>query len=182
MSDDHSDVGAMEHEADHADMTDNGEVELNLPLETVEEQLRTSEDTRKPPGAINPGTMALDLEERHRFEPGARSKWPRHGLPLPSILAPRSPGTGATANVGESGADRRGFGVPCPFVPELQQGRQSAGIVSPARVDLERHQDIQGLGEQLPGDGTQTNSNPYTDVRTRHIDQNRRDQSQASRC
>ena len=31
MSDDHSDVGAMEHEADHADMTDDGEVELNLP-------------------------------------------------------------------------------------------------------------------------------------------------------
>ena len=50
MSDDHSDVGAMEHEADHADMTDDGEVKL----------VWTSEDIRKPPGAINPGTMALD--------------------------------------------------------------------------------------------------------------------------
>ena len=68
MSDDHSDVGAMEHEADHADITDDGEVELNLPQETVEEQIRTSEDIRKLPGAINPGTMALDLEARHRFE------------------------------------------------------------------------------------------------------------------
>ena len=59
-------------------MTDDGEVELNLSRETVEEQIRTSEDIRKPPGAINPGTMALDQEERHRFEPpnGARSKWP----------------------------------------------------------------------------------------------------------
>ena len=59
------------HEADHADMTDD---ELNLPRETEEEQIRTSEDIRKLPGAINPGTMALDQEERHRFEPpnGAR--------------------------------------------------------------------------------------------------------------
>ena len=60
MSDDHSDVGAMEHEADHADTTDDGEVKLNLPWEKVEEQVRTSEDIRKPPGAINPGKMALD--------------------------------------------------------------------------------------------------------------------------
>ena len=46
MSDDHSDVGATENEADHADMTDDGEVKLNLPRETVEEQIRTSEDIR----------------------------------------------------------------------------------------------------------------------------------------
>ena len=80
MSDDHSDVGATEHEADHADMTDDGEVELNLPRETVEEQIRTSEDIRKLPGAIDPGALALDQEEQHRFEP--RSKWPRYGRPL----------------------------------------------------------------------------------------------------
>ena len=76
MSDDHSDVEAAEHEADHADMIDDGE--LDLPRETVEEQIRTSEDIQKLPGAFNPCTMALDQEERHRFEPpnGARSKWP----------------------------------------------------------------------------------------------------------
>ena len=159
MSDDHADVGAMEHEADHAAMTDDGEVELNLPREVVEEQGRTHEDIRKPPGAINPGTMALDQEERHRFEPpnGARSKWPRHGLPLLSILEPRSPGTGATANVGESGADRRGFGAPGLFLSELQQHRQSAGIESPTWVNLGRHRDYPGLGGQLLVDGTQTN-------------------------
>ena len=43
MSDNHSDVGVMEHEADHADMTDDGEVELNLPQEIVEEQTQTNE-------------------------------------------------------------------------------------------------------------------------------------------
>ena len=85
------------------------------------------------------------------------------------------------ANVGESGADRQGFGVPGPWDSELQQCRQSAGIVSPTRVDLERHRDFPGLGAQLLGDGAQTNLNPYADVRARHIDQNRRDQSQASR-
>ena len=46
MSDDHSDMGATENEADHADMTDDGEVEFNLPRETVEEQIRNSEDIR----------------------------------------------------------------------------------------------------------------------------------------
>ena len=143
----------------------------------------THEDIRKPPGAINLGTMALDQEERHRFEPhnGARSKGPRHGLPLPSILEPRSPGTGATANVGESGADQRGFGAPGSIFSEFQQRRQSAGIETPMRVDLGRHRDFPGLGGQLLGDGTQTNSNPYADVRARHIDQDRRDQPQAGR-
>ena len=60
MSDDYPDVGATEHEADHADMADDGEVELNLLRETVEEQIRTSEGIRKHPGAIDLGTMALD--------------------------------------------------------------------------------------------------------------------------
>ena len=93
MSDDHSNVGASEeHEADPAGMTDDGEVELKLPQEVVEEQVRPREDIRKPTRAINPGMMALDQEERHRFEPpnGARSKWPRHGLPLPRIRSPGS--------------------------------------------------------------------------------------------
>ena len=83
-------MGATEHEADHADMTDDKEVELNLPREIVEEQIRTSEDIQKLPGAIDPGAMALDQEEQHWFEPlnRARLKGPRHGLPLPSILWP----------------------------------------------------------------------------------------------
>ena len=101
----------------------------------------------------------------------------------PSILEPRSPGTGATANVDESGVDRREFGVPAlpgPIVSELQQRRQNAGIVSSTRMDLERHRYFPGLGGQLPGDGAQTNSNPYADVWARHINQNRWDQSQAS--
>ena len=159
MSDDYSDVGASEkHEADHANMTDDGDVELNLPLEVlVEEQVRTREDIRKPPGAINPGVMALDTEERHRFEPPnvARSKWPRHRLPNPSILEPRSPGTGATANVGESGANRRGFGLRSPRSDFFgtQQRRQSGGVETPSRVDLKRKLDFPGLGGQLLGMG-----------------------------
>ena len=53
MSDDHSDVGASEeHEADPVDMTDDGEVELNLPREVVEEQVRPCEEIRKPLGPL----------------------------------------------------------------------------------------------------------------------------------
>ena len=102
-------------------MYQSGEVKLNLPRETVELQIRTSEDIPKLPGAIIPGTMALDQEKRRRLEPPNRNG---HDT---SILELRSPGPGATTNVGESGADRRGFGV---------------GIVSPTRVDLERHRDF----------------------------------------
>ena len=137
----------------------------------MEEQVRPREDIRKPPGAINPSTIAIGQEEQHWFEPpnGARSKWPRHGLPLPS------PVTGATANVGGSGADRPG---PDFFVVSTSADRV---LESPTRVDLERNRDFPGPGGQLLGDGTQFDSNPYADVRARHIDPDRWDQPHANR-
>ena len=110
MSDDHSDGdGSGGHAVDLVDATEDMEIELNLPREVDEVQDRPREDIRKPPGAITPGEAALGQEERDRFEPpnGARSKWPRYGLPIPSILEPRSPVMGATANLGGSGVDRR---------------------------------------------------------------------------
>ena len=48
-------------------------------------------------------------------------------------------------------------------------------------VDLERNRDFPGAGGQLLGDGTQFDSNPYTNVRARHIDPDRRDQPHANR-
>ena len=69
------------------------------------------------------------------------------------ILEPRSPGTGAAASVGEPGADRWRFGVPGPFVSELQHRRESAGIMSPTRVILEGYRDFPGLGGPLPETG-----------------------------
>ena len=97
MSDDHSDgEGSGGHEADLVDTTEDMKIELHLPREVDVEQDRPREDIRKPPGAVAPGETALGQEERHRFEPlnGDRSKWPRHGLPLPIISEPRSPVTG----------------------------------------------------------------------------------------
>ena len=99
MSDDHSDP---------ADMTNDGEVELNLPREVVEEQVLPREDIR--------------------------------------------------------------------FFRSFNERRQSAGVETPTRVDLERNRDFPGPGGQLLGDGTQFDSNPYTDVRARHIDPDRWDQ------
>ena len=102
--------------------TDNGEVELNLPRETVEELIRTSEEIRKLAGAIHLGTMALDQEEEHRFElpNGARSKWPRHGRPLPSILdtVARLP-----QGLDEMKAESRFLRTPCTW-DSLRQPRQ----------------------------------------------------------
>ena len=52
---------------------------------------------------------------------------------------------------------------------------------TPTRVDLERNRDFPGPGGQLLGDGTQFDSNPYADVRTRHIDPDRWNQPHANR-
>ena len=77
---------------------------------------------------------------------GARSKWPRHGLPLLSILEPRSPATGATANLGGAGVDRRGLGMTVPILPELTQRRRNAGIKTPPWGELERDMELPGPG------------------------------------
>ena len=48
MSDGHSDVGAgVERETDPRDVTDGGEIELNLPREDIEEQERPREDIQE---------------------------------------------------------------------------------------------------------------------------------------
>ena len=167
MSDDHSNgEGGGGHEADPVDTTEDMEIELNLPRELEWEQYRPRTDIREPPGAIGPRETALDQEER--FEPpnGAISKWPRHGLPLPSIVEPRSPVTGATANLGGSGMDRRGLGVTAPIFTEFTQRRRSAGVKTPTRIDLERDWDFPGPGEQLPREGTQFDPDSYADVRS----------------
>ena len=92
--------------------------------------------------------MRRSQEERHRFEPldGARSKWPRHGLPLPSIVEPRSPLTGDTANLGGSEVDRRGLVVTAPNFPEHTQRRRNAGVKTPTWIDLESDRDLPGPG------------------------------------
>ena len=83
--------------------------------------------------------------------------------------------TGSTAS---SGADRRGMGI--PGFSEYQQRRQSAGSDTTMQVDLEKNRDFPGPGGQLLGDGTQFDSNPYADVRARHVEPDRRDQPQAN--
>ena len=123
MSDDHSDVGAGgERKTDPVYVTDDGEVQLNMPREVMEEQDRPREYIRESTGATASGATAISQEERHRFEPpnGTRPKWSRHGLPLPRMEEPRGPAMGATANVGGFGADRGGMGAPAAFFPAFQ--------------------------------------------------------------
>ena len=64
MSEGHSDAGAgEERDTDPGDMTEDGEVELNLPREGGEEQGRPREDIRESPGATASGTSATSQEE-----------------------------------------------------------------------------------------------------------------------
>ena len=158
-------------------MTIEGEVELNLPREGTEEWGRHREDIRESPGATASGTSATSQEERHRLElpNGARLKWFRHGLPLPSIEEPRSPGMGTAVNVGGPGMDRVGMGVLAPILPTFQQHRQSAGVVTPTRVDVERNRDFRCPGGRLLGNGTQMDSYSYAVFREKDIRSDRRD-------
>ena len=69
MSDNHSDVGAEEErEADPGNVSDDGEVELNLPREVMEEQDRPREDIRESPGATASSTTAMSQEENTGYK------------------------------------------------------------------------------------------------------------------
>ena len=62
--------------------------------------------------------------------------------------------------------------------PELTQRRWNAGIKTPTRVELERDLEFPGPGGQLPRVGTQLEPYPYTDVRVRKSDPDRRGRPQ----
>ena len=177
MSDNHSDMGAgEEHETDPVDVTDDGEVELNLPREVMEEQ-----DHSGISGATASGATMISQEERHRFEPpnGARPKWSRHTLPLLSMEEPRDAAMGATANVCGFGADRDGS--PSPIFPMFQQRRQNAGVATPTRVDVGRNRDLWDPGGQQPEDGTTVDSNLYAAGQDNSVDPDFRDHPHAAR-
>ena len=137
MSGDYSDgEGSVGHEADFVDATADMEVDLCLPLEVdmPPDQLRNYVPTYS--GAVDPSAVDLGQEERRRFEPpdGAKSKWPRHGLPVP----------GATAHLVSSGAGRHRLGAADPTYPGLAQRQQNTGIKTPTLVEF-------GRGSGFPG-------------------------------
>ena len=68
MSEGHPDA-EEERETDFGDMTDDGEVELNLPREDAVERDPPGEDVRDLPGATTSGTSATNQEELYRLEP-----------------------------------------------------------------------------------------------------------------
>ena len=133
----------MERETDPKDVTDDWDIKLNLPREDIEEWERPREDIREFSGATASGTTAASQEEHHRLQ-------------LPN-------GMGATANRGSSGTDQNGFSE--RILPMFQQHRQSTGAATSTWVDT----DISGVsrmpGGQLPGNGTQLDSDFYADAR-----------------
>ena len=67
---------------------------------------------------------------------GARPKWPRHGLLLPSILEPLGQLSDATAQLVGSGDGRRKQGAANPTYPGLAQLRYNVGIETPDRFNF----------------------------------------------
>ena len=136
MSDGHSDAGAgEERETDSGDMTDDGEVELNLPREDAVEWDPPGEDVRDLPGTTASGTSVTNQEELYRLEPPkvARPKWARPGWPLP-VIKERDESYGpnvATSSAGPTecrGSDahadgrRQTWGLPGPGGTAAWQG------------------------------------------------------------
>ena len=157
MSDGHSDVGAgEEHDIDFGDMTDDGEVELNLPREDTMERNPPGEDVRDLPGATASGASVTNQEERYRLEP-------------------RSPGVGATVGVDGPRMNGGGMRVPAPALPPLWQDRQSAGVAMPTRMDADRHGGFRAPEAQLLGKGTRLASHVFAEAQDKDVNSDRRD-------
>ena len=138
MSDAHSDVGAgEERDIDFENLTDDGEVELNLSRDDAMERDPPGEDVWDLPAATASGAAGTNQEKWYWLEPpnGARPKWTRPCQPLPVIEEPRNPGAGATVDVDGPGMNGGGMRVPSPALPPLRQDRQSARVATPTRMD-----------------------------------------------
>ena len=178
MSEGHSNTGAgEERDTDSGDMTGDGEVELNLPREDAVEQDQPGEDVRDLLGATVSGTSVTNQEERYRLEPpnGDRPKWTCPGWPLPVIEEPRGPGAGATVGVDGPGMNGGGMRVPAPTLPPLRQDRQSAGVATPTRMDVDIHGGFQALEARLPGKGTRLASHVFAEARDKNVISDRQD-------
>ena len=90
---------------------------------------------------------------------GARPKWLRHGLLLLSIVEPRSPATGATANMGGSGVTRRG-----EYQPRFLHSADGV-LGTPTQIVFKKDRGFAGRGEQLLRAETQFDPDSYADVR-----------------
>ena len=61
--------GSVGYEADFVDTTEDGEVELHLPLEVDMDPDRLCKDIQTNSGAVAPSTVDLGQEEQRCFEP-----------------------------------------------------------------------------------------------------------------
>ena len=113
--------GSVVPDADFLDATAETEVELRLPPAVDRTPDQPPEDVLTYPGAVDPEAVDLDQDMQRRFEPlrRAKPKWPRHGLPLPSILEPRGQSSGAVASLVGSGVGHRKRGAANPTYPGL---------------------------------------------------------------
>ena len=95
---------------DFEEVTDDEEVELNLPREGTGLWDPPGEEVRDLPGTTASGAPVIKQEELYRLEPpnGARPKWNHPGWPLPLIEEPRGPGAEATG--GMDGLEMMGAG------------------------------------------------------------------------
>ena len=124
MSGDYSDgEGSVGPDAEFVDVTVETEVELRLPMEVDMKPDQPREDVPTFPGDVDPDVVDLGQDVQCRFEPpsGARPKWPGHRLPLPRILEPRRPLSGATVQLAGSGDGRRKQGAANPTYTGLAQ-------------------------------------------------------------
>ena len=103
------------------DASSDTEVDVRLPLEVDRQSDPLQKDVRTSSGVADEGAVDLSQQEQHRFETpnGARSKWPRHDLPLPNFLG--------------SETDRLRPGVVYPTYPGIAKRRQIARALSPNR-------------------------------------------------
>ena len=158
--------GSVGHEADFVDATADTEVDMRLPLEVDWRPDSPREHVWTTSGAADQEAVDLGQGEQRRFEPpnGARSKWPRHGLPLLVITEPRSLVPGATAHSVGPGAGRHRLGAADPTYLGLAKRRQTAGIFPPNREGPARVPGFSGPAGPSQHIVSQLEPDPYEDV------------------
>ena len=174
MSDGHPDAGAgKERVIDFGDLTDDGEVELNLPREDDMERDPPGEDVRDLPGATASGTSVINQEERYRLETpnGARPKWTRPGRPLPIVKEPRSPGAGATVGADDSEMN----GVGWEFRARCCHRFGRTNRVPECRLLREWMLTDVAPETRLPDKGTRLASHVFAEARDKDVNSDRRD-------
>ena len=163
---------AKHGELDYRDFSDDEEIKLL--------SHRKGADEPDPPGAdIRDVPEASDTQRDEwlpKMEPlqGARPKWNKGGGGRPPVVPDQTGGLGHRIRWGVVGQNMEHRGAPIPLLPLDRQIMQEAEVITPLRRETYGHGDRRVPDPQLLPRGSRVFPQIFTDVRTRDVGSDRR--------